>query len=134
MGLSGEHFFAFTFDPLWLKLEELLLLKVYPSTFNDSVHFDRTYVISILFTCPNYFSGVFTRESMKNYKSLDAHIFFKSGWVHTIYSYKPNTSTVTVLKANVVPSWRVNDEPHHPWVAVTKDGTISSAHCDCKAG
>ncbi|KAJ8036273.1 hypothetical protein HOLleu_20199 [Holothuria leucospilota] len=29
---------------------------------------------------------------------------------------------------------RLNDKPHHPWVAVQKNGTVTAAHCDCMAG
>ncbi|KAL3888060.1 hypothetical protein ACJMK2_000442 [Sinanodonta woodiana] len=60
--------------------------------------------------------GVYTRETMKNYKSLEAHNFLLSGW------------------ADVKPSWRVTEEPHHPWVAVTNEGRVIAAHCDCMAG
>ena len=39
-----------------------------------------------------------------------------------------------ILKADVTPSMRVNDTPHHPWIALTNEGTVAVAHCDCMAG
>ncbi|VDI18335.1 Hypothetical predicted protein [Mytilus galloprovincialis] len=78
--------------------------------------------------------GIFTRASMKSYKSLDAHNYFQSGWVQTVYSYKPATSAYTILKADVRPSQRLNEEPHHPWVALSGDGSVAVAHCNCMAG
>ena len=41
---------------------------------------------------------IYTKETMKNYKGIEGHKFFKSGWVQTIFSYKPDNSTMTVLK------------------------------------
>ena len=38
------------------------------------------------------------------------------------------------MKFMVKPSMRINEEPHHAWVAVDYDGTILTAHCICKAG
>ncbi|XP_045180321.2 uncharacterized protein LOC123539668 [Mercenaria mercenaria] len=78
--------------------------------------------------------GVYTRDSMKNYKSLEAHNYFKSGWVETVLSYKPSNSQHTLLKAFVKPSQKLNDEHYNPWVAVSNNGQISAAHCNCMAG
>ncbi|XP_014676996.1 PREDICTED: uncharacterized protein LOC106816868 isoform X2 [Priapulus caudatus] len=77
--------------------------------------------------------GVFTQEAMKNYRSLDAHKFFVSGWVQTVLHKKVGGNHV-LFKADVKPSWRVTEEPHHPWVAVKTDGAVVTAHCDCMAG
>lgn len=70
---------------------------------------------------------------METYRSLEAHSFFVSGWVQTVYHYKTSVGNF-VLKADVRPSWRVSEEPHHPWVALKKDGQVVAAHCDCMAG
>ncbi|XP_041371313.1 uncharacterized protein LOC121384798 [Gigantopelta aegis] len=78
--------------------------------------------------------GVFTRESMKAYKSLEAHNYFLSGWVQTVLNYQPPDSIHIVLRADVRPSQRLNDEPHHPWAALSTDGAVAVAHCDCMAG
>ena len=70
---------------------------------------------------------------MDNYKSLKAYVFFVSGWVQTVVHNETSVGNV-VLKADVRPYYRVTGELHHPWAAVTKDGSIIAAHCDCKAG
>jgi len=59
---------------------------------------------------------------MKSYKSLEAHNYFQSGWVQTVLSYTPPSSAYILLRADVRPSQRVNEEPHHPWVALSQDG------------
>ena len=78
-------------------------------------------------------SGLFSREAMENYKSLEAHTFFTSGFVETIEHIKSTTGTF-VFRASVRRSWRVTDEPHHTWVAVKENGSVASAHCTCMAG
>ncbi|XP_033118596.1 uncharacterized protein LOC117118188 [Anneissia japonica] len=77
--------------------------------------------------------GVFTKEAMKSYKSLEAHNYFVSGWVQQVF-YTTTTSGLVLLKADVKPSQRLNNEPHHPWVVVKKDGSVVAAHCNCMAG
>ena len=71
---------------------------------------------------------------MKNYKSTESHQHYRAGWVHTVFFYEPPNSSHVLLKAEVKRSMRLSEEPHHPWVALTKDGTVSCAHCDCQAG
>ncbi len=71
---------------------------------------------------------------MKNYKSLEAHNYFTSGWVQSIYTFKPENSDCMILRAEVKPSWRVTENSHTAWVAAKEDGTILTAHCTCKAG
>ena len=79
--------------------------------------------------------GVFTRESMRNRRSLEAYNQFESGWVKTVLYYQPTDSPHCILKADVIPSQRVNDTPHHPWVGIhKKDKIVTAAHCDCMAG
>ena len=78
--------------------------------------------------------GVYTRESTKNKKSLEAHIYFTSGTVRTVFIFEVPISGYSVLTANVKPSQRVNDDPHRPWVAMTSEGVVSVAHCNCMAG
>jgi hypothetical protein len=71
---------------------------------------------------------------MKNYKSLEAHNYFRSGWVETVFMYKPSDSQYTLMKASVKPSQKLNDDHYCPWIAVTNCGQISAAHCNCMAG
>ena len=83
-----------------------------------------------LLTCP---LGIYTASSMKNFRSLEAHTFFTSGWVDVVLHHKPCADT-TVFKTHVKPSWRVTDKPRNTWVAVNKTGEVTAAHCDCMAG
>jgi len=69
---------------------------------------------------------------MRTYKSLEAYNFFVSGWVQTIFHIVVNNHYI--FKGNVRPSWRVNEKPHHPWVAMTTDAVVITAHCTCMAG
>lgn len=77
--------------------------------------------------------GTFTRESLKSYKSLEAYSFFESGWVDTCWMHTTSSGLV-VLKSKVIPSQRITEEPHQPWVGLKKDGTVITAHCTCMAG
>ncbi|KAJ8304209.1 hypothetical protein KUTeg_017792 [Tegillarca granosa] len=96
--------------------------KKWPSIeYNDVYHY--------LIKSPRLYSA----EAMENYRSLEAHVFFVSGWVQTVYHMKSANGTF-IFKADVKPSWRVTDEPHHPWVAVKRNGPVVTAHCDCMAG
>lgn len=83
--------------------------------------------------------GVFTREAMKNRKSLEAYNQFTSGWVRTVQHYPvehKSVGIIAIFKAEVTPSQRVNDECHTPWVALSMNDTvhITAAHCSCMAG
>ena len=72
---------------------------------------------------------------MKNRKSLEACSQFISGWVRIVYHYEKIGSNVMVLKAEVMPSQRLNENPHLPWVAINLRGTsVETAHCTCMAG
>ena len=70
---------------------------------------------------------------MKNFKSLEAHNYFTSGWVQTVYHIQ-TPSTDYLMKAEVKPSQRVNSVPHSPWIAVGKEGDIITAHYTYMAG
>ena len=59
------------------------------------------------------------RGSVINYRSMDAHKFFTSGWVQTVY-HKNVTPDHAVFMADVRPSYRVTEQRHHPWVAVSR--------------
>ena len=42
---------------------------------------------------------------------------------------KPTDSCHCILKADVTPSQRVNDTPHHPWIGIhEKDRVVTAAH------
>ncbi|CAM1297977.1 Uncharacterised protein g1989 [Pycnogonum litorale] len=72
---------------------------------------------------------------MKNWKSLEAYQHLD--WVGTVLMLKcfMVKTKAAIFKADVRPSQRVNETPHHPWVAVDENETIViAAHCDCMAG
>ncbi|XP_053391418.1 uncharacterized protein LOC128554195 [Mercenaria mercenaria] len=76
--------------------------------------------------------GVHTKEAMRNRKALEATNQFQSGWVRTVLFHA--TSKCVILRAEVMPSQRTNDNAHNPWVALTPDALVCTAHCDCMAG
>ena len=79
--------------------------------------------------------GAFTKESMKNRKSLEAYNQFISSWVRTAYHYQKLGSNFITLKAEVIISLRLNEKPHLPWVAINLRGTsVETAHRPCIAG
>ena len=79
----------------------------------------------------HYCIGVHTKEAMRSYKALGSHTLLEYGWVLTVLHTRQPHSDVTIFKADVVPSFRVNDTPHHPLAGVNQ---VVAAHCDCKAG
>jgi hypothetical protein len=70
---------------------------------------------------------------MKNYRSLEAHKFFVSGWVQEIFHQKLPSGNVLFI-AEVKPSFRSTTDNHRAWCAVEEDGAVILAHCDCMAG
>ena len=79
--------------------------------------------------------GVITRESMKNKKSLEVHNQFISGWARTVSHYQKIGSNFMILKAEVMPSQRLNETPHLPWVVINLRGTsVETAQCTFMGG
>ena len=64
---------------------------------------------------------------MKNRKNLEAYNRFISDWGRAVYYYKKEKSSFTIFKADVIPSQRLNDQPHVPWVAVNVQSTLIEA-------
>ena len=113
-------------DPYSLTEVELLDdLKQWPDIEFGNIY---TYLINT--------KGLYTKESLKAYKSLEAYNFFHSGHVRTVYFYETSTSSrYAVLIAKVNPSQKSSSNPHEAWVIVKKeDGTIITGHCSCMAG
>ncbi len=83
--------------------------------------------------CPKW-DGHCTREAVKNRKSFEAYKKFLSGQVRKVYSYKINKANVVILKADILPSQRLNEKPYTPLVAIDKCTTnIICHHCTCMA-
>ncbi|XP_071119026.1 uncharacterized protein [Haliotis cracherodii] len=80
--------------------------------------------------------GQFTHESMRAYKSLKAYEYVESGHVFPIqYHNVDDKSPLCLMRTKVIPSQRLRDKPHQPWVCVDKaNGTVYCAHCTCMAG
>ena len=71
---------------------------------------------------------------MRSFKGLASYKLLESGWVLKVTHVKPADTNITIFRADVVPSFRINDTPHHPWAVARDSGDIIAAHCDCKAG
>ncbi|CAC5408719.1 unnamed protein product [Mytilus coruscus] len=77
--------------------------------------------------------SMFSKSSMKAYKSLEAYRYVESGHVDQIKIYDVNGSPFCFLKADVVGSMKIRDKL--PWVCLAKDtADIYCAHCTCLAG
>ena len=74
----------------------------------------------------------YTLEDLKAYKSLEAYAQFVCGWVRDVKHCSINNHNV--LRACVSHSQRMNYPPLKAWIIAKPDGTISTAHCNCKAG
>ena len=89
--------------------------------------------------------GIYTKEALKAFKSLEGYDYFVSGHVQEVFLYEISPdSPVALLKGRVKPSQGLNDDPHKPtqnddphkpWILVDRhSGYIIAAHCTCKAG
>lgn len=80
--------------------------------------------------------GIYTKESLKAYKSLEAYQFFVSGHVKAIWFHNIDEgSPFCFLKGKVIPSQRINAKPHDPWICLNKkDASVYCGHCTCMAG
>jgi hypothetical protein len=77
--------------------------------------------------------GVYTKQELMQWKSLEAYNYFLSGHVRQVM-VKRVSSTTCILKATVNPSQSSPDSAHEAWVAAKSDGQIVVAHCKCMAG
>ena len=88
----------------------------------------------------NYFieyPSLFSRESLKAYKSLEGYNFFISGHVQDVFSHQiEEKSKFCFIKSEVLPSQRqgVKQKLYKVWIAVNKsEGWILTANCTCMA-
>ena len=89
-------------------------------------------VLIYLLESPSDFDG----KSLKAYESTKAFSYYKDGWVTTcFYNEISTTSQYCYIKANVLPSMKLNEKHHKVWVLLEKsNGSIMSASCSCVAG
>ena len=78
--------------------------------------------------------GIFTRQQMKQWKSLEAYNYFQSGHVRDIRLYEVPATRSCVVMAFVNPNQNTPENAHHSWIGVKRDGTIITVHCTCMAG
>eukprot|EP00112_Aurelia_sp_Birch-Aquarium-sp1_P019786 Seg4962.2 transcript_id=Seg4962.2/GoldUCD/mRNA.D3Y31 product="hypothetical protein" protein_id=Seg4962.2/GoldUCD/D3Y31 len=85
-----------------------------------------------LLETPSEFDG----KALKAYKSTKAFSYYKNGWVKTCYYNSiSKKSKFCYVKANVLPSYKLNDKHHKAWVLLEKaTGSIMKASCMCMAG
>lgn len=74
-------------------------------------------------------------EGLTAYKTGKAYSYFSCDWLHEVF-YHPITKKhqCCYLKANCLPSNRINDSPHSLWIKTLKTGEVVSAYCSCVAG
>ena len=77
--------------------------------------------------------GVYTKQQLLQWRSLEAYNYYQSGHVRTVEIWAIKGDTC-VLRALVNPSQASPDRAHHAWVGVLKSGEIVTAHCSCMAG
>lgn len=77
--------------------------------------------------------GLYTKQELLQWKSLEGYNYFKSGYVRNIKIWEID-STTCILLAKVNPSQCSADRYHTAWVAVKSTGEIVICHCTCMAG
>lgn len=77
--------------------------------------------------------GIYTREKLKSYKSLEAYNYFINGKVRNVKVCKPENVPVRMVTALVNPGQK-ESKPYNVWVTGEENGCIVAAHCDCMAG
>ena len=79
--------------------------------------------------------SVYTKDTLKAYKSLDAYNYFVSGWISNIEVTPVGCAkNICLIRANVKHSQKLSASPLKPWIAAETNGTIMCAHCTCMAG
>lgn len=77
---------------------------------------------------------IYTREATENRQSLEVHNQFNSGRVRILMHHHVKRNVIA-MKVDVMPSQRLKEAPHSPWVALnTKDDAVIAAHCTYMAG
>ena len=85
------------------------------------------------------YPSVFSKDSLKTYKSLEGYNFFISGHVREVYyqDSSPTNQEFCFIKSEVLPSQRQGSKQklYKVWVCIHKQkGWILTANCTCMAG
>ena len=75
----------------------------------------------------------FSTEYIGQYKVRKAFSFFMSGFVDKILVL-PLQNGRSLIKTNVLPSQRLNDDKHNVWILFSDIGDVLTACCTCTAG
>lgn len=77
--------------------------------------------------------SLYTGESLKAYKSLEAYNYYVNGWIDNVKVTKM-TEPHYMVTAAVRHSQKLTVPPAKPWVAVKHNGSVVCAHCSCMSG
>ena len=80
--------------------------------------------------------SLYTGESLKAYKSLEAYNYYANGWIDKVKVIKlmKLADPHYMVTAAVRHSQKLSVPSAKPWVAVKQNGTVVCAHCSCMAG
>ena len=79
--------------------------------------------------------SLYTKESLKAYKSLSGYRLYSDGWISKVNVYTAGDNPDFFLGTGLVRhSQSISATPLKPWVGMKKNGCIVAAHCTCKAG
>jgi len=80
--------------------------------------------------------SLYTGESLKSYKSLEAYNYYANGWIDKVKVIKLTklADPHYMVTAAVRHSQKLSVPSAKPWVAVKQNGTVVCAHCSCMAG
>ncbi|KAG0418624.1 hypothetical protein HPB47_004701 [Ixodes persulcatus] len=76
--------------------------------------------------------GLFTRERLKAYKSLEAHNYFISGKVTKVKVCQPRKAPSVRLLLGRVTAGQKESKAYDVWSVAEQSGPILSAHCTLK--
>lgn len=96
----------------------------------EDVPLNVTYadIFNFMVTEPNPFTGA-PKDSVKG---MQAHLYFRQGWVKHVSGKKLND--LFVVHGKVLHSFSVRDRPLKPWVIINDKGKVLAGHCDCAIG
>ncbi len=78
--------------------------------------------------------SLYTGESLKAYKSLDAYNYYINGWIEKSAVFKLPSPNSYLALGSVKHSQSLSATSAKPWLAVKSRGTVVVAHCTCMAG
>ena len=77
--------------------------------------------------------GVYIKEKLKAYKSLEAYNYYHNVYLRIVYHFA--IDNYSILQAKVNPGQRAAESNHDAWVILNRDtGSLKTGHCTCMAG